>query len=150
MNPDKSLKWLAAAHVGLAFVIILFWLGFHGEIIFSRVVLAPRIANFEGYYGWERAFTIPDLLLALTMISGGVRLWRNPDDLGGIVLLLAASGACVFLGVLDFAYDSTHGLYFLDHIFSLALLSIAVVMPPFGIISLVVLSRALRRLITQP
>lgn len=138
----SGLRWLAVAHVALAGVIALFWLAFYAEIIFQPDVLAPLIANFDGYYAWERAFTIPDLLLALSMAVGGLRLLRDDADQPAITLLLAASGACIFLGVLDFVYDSAHGMYNLGHVFSLALLAIALVMPPFGVLSILVLHRA--------
>lgn len=136
MNDTPTLKWLALSHVGMGTVILLFWAAFHSEIIFPRALLAPRIANFEGYYGWESAFTLPDSVLALVMIGGGLRLLRRPRDPVGATLLLAASGACIFLGLLDFAYDASHGMYNLGHLFSLSLLSIAVVMPPFGFYSI--------------
>ncbi len=143
MNERPSLKWLAWSHIGLGAVILLFWAGFHSEIIFPKALLAPRIANFEGYYGWESAFTLPDSFLAVVMIGGGLRLLRTPRDPSGSTLLLAASGACIFLGVLDFAYDSSHGMYNLGHFFSLALLAIAVMMPPFGLYSIYRLYHAL-------
>ena len=141
MTTQNKLKLVAALHIFTAVQTIIFWIGFYTEMIFPKELLAPMINNFEGYYAWERAFTVPDMILAAVMIIGGFRLWRDTSDAWAVTLLMAASGAAIFLGLLDFMYDAFNGMYLLGHLFSMNLLLIGVYMPVFGVFSIVMLHR---------
>ena len=138
---SRVLKWLGIVHILVAVNIILFWIEFYSGIIFPMDVMSEKITNFDGYYAWETAFTIPDGILALVMIIGGARLVRDTGDRLGKTLLTAASGACIFLGVLDFTYDLGNGMFTLGHIFSWMLLTIGIFLPLFGIASIYVLHK---------
>ena len=135
----KATRFLALFHIVTAAEIIAFWVFFYSGVLFPEEVLAPRIAQFEGYYAWETAFTIPDSLMALAMVIGGVRLYRDDADSLGRTLLLAASGGCIFLGVLDANYGLANGMYALGHLYSWVLASIGVYMPIFGLVSIYLL-----------
>jgi hypothetical protein len=135
------MRSVAVGHLVVAAGIVLFWVGFHTELLFPVEVLRERILHFEGYYAWESSFTVPDLLTALVMVIGARGLLRDPASLLHRHLLMAASGALVFLGVLDFTYDARHGMYALGHWFSYVLLEIGVVLPLFGVASVWALHR---------
>jgi hypothetical protein len=137
----KLTKLVAALHVMVGLELYLFWLAFYGGFIFPADELRPRIANFEGYYAWETSFTVPDLVMGAFMVFAGIRLFRNPADRAARTILVAASGGCAFLGTLDFVYDFANGMYALDHVFSYILLSVGVLLPPFGILSIYFLHR---------
>lgn len=133
MKRDTIIKGIAFLHIITAAGIALFWVGFYSGLIFPVDLLAPKINNFVGYYAWETSFTIPDSILALAMLIGGIMILKNTDNRKGRLLLVAASGGCIFLGVLDFVYDSSNGMYNLGHIFSYILMEVGIFLPLLGI-----------------
>ncbi len=133
MKRNTIIKGIAFLHIITAAGIALFWISFYSGLIFPMDQLAPRISNFAGYYAWETAFTIPDSILALTMLAGGIMVLKDMDNRKGRLLLIAASGGATFLGVLDFVYDFGNGMYNLDHIFSYILLEVGIFLPLLGI-----------------
>lgn len=141
MTTRNKLRFVAALHVFTAAQIVFFWIGFYTEMIFPKELLAPLISNYEGYYAWETSFTMPDLIMAAVMAVGGVKLWRDTANAWACTCLIAASGAAIFLGVLDFMYDAFNGMYFLGHLFSVELALIGVYMPIFGVLSIITLHR---------
>ena len=141
MKKVNLVSALAAAYILVASGIVVFWVGFHTGIIFPLELMRERIAHFEGYYAWERAFTVPDCILAGCMVFGAVRLLRDQQDRPAITILKAASGACLFLGLLDFVYAVSNGMFFLGHSFSCALAMNIVVLIPFSLISLMILHK---------
>ncbi|MCP4451426.1 MAG: hypothetical protein GY809_08195 [Planctomycetes bacterium] len=149
MKRIDIMKALAIVYVVGALGILVFWIEFYTGISFPMEVMKEKIANFEGYYAWETAFTVPDSILACCMIFGAVRLFRNQQDAVAITLLKAASGACLFLGVLDFTYSICNGMFLLDHYYSFSLILNVVFLIPFGLISLILLHRKTVRPDTQ-
>jgi hypothetical protein len=141
MKKINTMKALAIVTIIGALGIFLFWIEFYSGISFPMELMKEKIANFEGYYAWETAFTVPDSILACCMIFGAIRLFRNQQDALAITLLKAASGACLFLGVLDFVYSISNGMFFLDHYYSFSLILNVVFLIPFGLISLIILHR---------
>lgn len=133
MTRDTIIKGIAFLHIITAAGIALFWVGFYSGLIFPVDLLAPKINNFAGYYAWETSFTIPDSILALAMLIGGIMILKNTDNRKGRLLLIAASGGCIFLGVLDFVYDFSNGMYNLGHIFSYILMEVGIFLPLLGI-----------------
>lgn len=140
---QKTIKILALLHILTAMNMFLFWAGFYSGLIFPKDVLQDKIANFDGYYAWETAFTVPDFLVAVVMMIGAVRILKNGRDMLGSVLLLAASGALIFLGVLDFNYGLTNGMFTLGHMFSFVILAIGAYLPLFGAVSIYLLYKNL-------
>ena len=141
MNAVTRVKIIAVLHVLTAANFVSFWIGFYGGIIFDPEILAARIPNFDGYYAWETAFTVPDMILASAMLFGGITLFRDAASQLGRTMLLSASGGCIFLGILDFTYGIQNNMYGLGHIFSFVLLSIGIYMPLFGVASIWVLHK---------
>jgi len=109
-----------------------FWIGFFTEITFPVKELKPLIHNFDGYYAWERCFVVPDTLLAIATLVAGIRLLRNQGDMQALFILSTSAGAWIFLGVLDFTYGISNGMYTLGHSFSYTLLSIGIGLPIIG------------------
>lgn len=90
------LEWLTAAGI------ITYWFAF----LFIGV--APENPP-EGYLAYERSFPLPDMLLAITLIgSGFLIIYRNPV---GKSLALSCAGALIFLGFLDFSFNTQNGIY---------------------------------------
>jgi hypothetical protein len=137
----NTMKALAIVYIIGALGIFLFWIEFYSGISFPMELMQEKIPHFEGYYAWETAFTVPDCILACVMIFGAVRLFRNEQDALAVTLLKAASGACLFLGVLDFVYSICNGMFLLNHYYSFSLILNVVFLIPFGLISLILLHK---------
>ncbi|MBM3149942.1 MAG: hypothetical protein FJZ88_07975, partial [Chloroflexi bacterium] len=82
--------------------IILFW------VAFFTVGLAPENPP-QCYFAYEHAFPLPDTLLALLLIASGSLVLKGKPL--GKTLSLAAAGALVFLGLLDFSFNIQNGIY---------------------------------------
>ena len=136
MKNSTIIKGIAYLHIFSALGIVLFWIGFYSGMIFPAEAFSLQIKNFAGYYAWETSFTVPDFILAASMATGGVIVLKDPGGSLGKLLLIAASGGCIFLGVLDFVYDFNNGMYYLKHIFSYILLVVGIGMPLLGISSI--------------
>jgi len=139
---QKKIKILAIFHIIVAINIFMFWAEFYSGLIFPVEIMREKIAHFEGYYAWETSFTIPDFILAIVMIIGAIKLLKDNTDKLANTLLIAASGGLIFLGVLDFVYDFSNGMFALGHIYSYILLSVGLFLPPFGLVSIYVLYKA--------
>jgi|GEM_PF-2312619 len=137
-----GLRIIAVANIVVAVNIFGFWIGFYSEMIFPIAELAPKIAHFEGYYAWEKSFTVPDCIMAIVAIVAAVRLLRDSQDEAGRLLLTAAAGAMIFLGVLDFNYAIANGMYTLGHPFSWILMSVGIGLPVFGVLTLWIIHRS--------
>lgn len=82
--------------------LILFWIGFF------TIGLAPEKPP-ECYFAYEHAFPFPDLLLAALLLVSGILLLKG--RLLGKKLAMVASGALIFLGLLDFSFNIQNGIY---------------------------------------
>jgi hypothetical protein len=103
---DDPATWLVAAlQAGTAIGIAVFWTTWlraeHEE---------PWLP--EGYVEHERAFVLPDSVLALLLVSSAVLqvLDRPP----GGALALVAAGMLLFLGLIDAAYFARTGMFARD------------------------------------
>ena len=120
----------------VAVSLVIFWIAFYAELIFPIDVLSARILHFEGYYAWETSFTVPDLVLAITLFWSAQRLLVSPYHVPALIVLSASAGAMMFLGILDFTYGIRHGMYELDHLFSWILLAIGLGLPVWGVLNI--------------
>lgn len=141
MKKTNLVKALAVVHILGASGIFIFWIEFYTGTSFPIEFMREKIPHFEGYYAWETAFTVPDAILAGCMILGAVRLLRDQYDRVAITILKAASGACLFLGTLDFVYAFSNDMFFLGHFFSYSLALNVAFLIPFGLISLMILHK---------
>lgn len=85
--------------------LLLFWIGFF------TIGLAPENPP-PGYFEYEHSFPLPDVILALALISAGLLLLKG-RPLGGRIALIC-SGALIFLGLLDFSFNFQNGIYSLS------------------------------------
>ena len=145
MKKIDAMKALAIVYIIGALGIFLFWIEFYAGISFPMEVMKEKVAHFEGYVAWEKAFTLPDCILACCMIFGAIRLFRNAQDPLAMTVLKAASGACLFLGTLDFVYSLSNGMFSLGHYYSYSLMLNVAFLIPFGLISLAMLHRGTAR-----
>jgi len=107
-NPDpgregrKRPSTIAALEITTASGIGLFWVAwFAGG-------LAPEDPP-ACYLAFERAFPLPDLVLALALLAAGLFLLKGRP--AGRALSLACAGALIFLGLLDASFNLQNGLY---------------------------------------
>ena len=98
----EGLKTIAVLEMLTGIGLILFW------ILFFTVGLAPKNPP-QGYMAYEHSFPLPDGLLAILLLVAGTLLMLNNPL--GINLSLVAVGALVFLGVLDFSFNTQNGIY---------------------------------------
>jgi hypothetical protein len=97
-----GLKAIAVLELLTGIGIILFWIGFF------TIGLAPENPPLC-YFAYEHSFPLPDALLAIVLLAAGVQLMLNKS--WGSRLSLAASGALVFLGLVDFSFNILNGIY---------------------------------------
>jgi len=102
MTDDAGTWVIAALEVVTAVGIAAFWLTW------------PKEAHEEpwlpaGYVEHELAFRYPDSVLALTLVASAALLVLE-EPLGASLALVAA-GMLTFLGVIDVAYFTKHGLF---------------------------------------
>jgi len=102
MLNDERRKLLASLEIVTAVGLLLFW------IAFFTVGLAPENAP-ACYFAYEHSFPLPDGLLAALLLTAGILLTKNRP--WGVKLSLAAGGALVFLGLLDFSFNIQNGVY---------------------------------------
>ena len=102
MTYGKTERVLAILAVVTAVGIATFWIGFF------TVGLAPEKPP-ACYFAYEHSFPLPDGLLALALFVAG--LLTLAGRASGRALLLVCSGALVFLGLLDAAFNFQQGVY---------------------------------------
>ncbi|HQL42541.1 MAG TPA: hypothetical protein PL073_01435 [Spirochaetota bacterium] len=96
-----SLKTAGVLSIVTGVGILLFW------IAFFTVGLAPDIPP-ACYFSYEYAFPLPDTILSLALIIGGIyALQRHAMK----IVLLPACGGLIFLGLLDMAFNYQNGMY---------------------------------------
>ena len=101
LNGERR-KLIASLEIVTAVGLVLFW------VAFFTVGLAPENAP-ACYFAFEHSFPLPDGLLAALLLAAGILLTKNSP--WGLKLSLAAGGALVFLGMLDFSFNVQNGVY---------------------------------------
>jgi hypothetical protein len=132
---ESLMRALAIGHLVGAFGIVLFWIGFYTGVTFPPDVLARKIPNFASYYAFEKAFTLPDLTTAAVAAFAAEQLLRDTSNKNARVMIAGASGAMIFLTMLDVSYDFKNGMYDLGSV-SLELLAV----PLLGVLGAVTLA----------
>ncbi|MCX7680050.1 MAG: hypothetical protein N2316_12660 [Spirochaetes bacterium] len=84
--------------------IALFW------VLFFTLGLAPENPP-ACYFVYEHAFPLPDAVLAIGLIGGGLMVLKNESR---AVWLLPPAGGLIFLGLVDFAFNFQNGLYLIS------------------------------------
>lgn len=135
------IKAVALMNAGAALGIVWFWIDFYMEFTISKAELAQFIPHFDGYYAWETAFTLPDLILVAAIWLATFLLLKNAQDPLGKRMLTASAGAMLFLGTLDLNYALRTDLYFIDHVFVLNLMPAGIGLPLLAIFTLYVLHK---------
>ncbi len=102
MVKDDKRRLIASLEIVTGVGFFLFW------IAFFTVGLAPDNAP-PCYFAYERSFPLPDGVLAILLLIAGILLMKSKP--AGRLLSLAAAGALVFLGLLDFSFNIQNGIY---------------------------------------
>ncbi len=66
-------------------------------------------SDYAVYVGYEQAFPLPDLFVAVASLIGVLGLWRMRD--WGFLSILLAAGGAIFLGLEDLLYDLEHHMF---------------------------------------
>jgi hypothetical protein len=101
MTADRR-RLISALEIVTGAGIILFW------VAFFTVGMAPDPAP-AGYFAYEHSFPLPDGLMSILLIIAGILLLK--DKRPAMVMSLVASGALIFLGLLDFSFNLQNGVY---------------------------------------
>lgn len=99
-RPADPLRTLAIAQIATGIGIFVFWL------LFFTVGLAPAKPP-PCFFAFEHSFPLPDSVLAIGLIAGGLnvlgaRTW-------GPAVSLASAGGLLFLGLIDFSFTAQNG-----------------------------------------
>jgi len=98
----KELISMAILELCTGFGLILFWIGFF------TMGFAPANPP-QCYFAFEHSFPLPDIILALALITSAALLLKgNPISRR---LSLVCAGGLMFLGVLDFSFNIQNGIY---------------------------------------
>ena len=98
----KNIKTVAVLEIITAAGLILFWIGFF------TIGLAPENPP-ECYFAYEHSFPLPDIIMSIFFLAGGINLLREKPS--GRILSIACAGGLVFLGLLDFSFNIQNGVY---------------------------------------
>lgn len=96
-----SLKTTAFLSIATGIGIFLFWIAFY------TIGLAPDNPP-DCYFVYEKAFPLPDTVLAVALIFGGIYAFKQQKMM---IVLLPAYGGLMFLGLIDFAFNWQNGMY---------------------------------------
>lgn len=97
-----SINTISILSIITAAGLVLFWIGFF------TIGLAPANPPV-GYFVYEHSFPVPDIILAIVLIAGGIL--NLTGGMHGTTLLVAGGGALVFLGILDISFNLQNGMY---------------------------------------
>ncbi len=102
MSGTRKGKAIPVLEIITAAGLILFWIGFF------TIGMAPESPP-QCYFAYEHAFPLPDILLAMVLLTSGILVFRG-NKLGRTLALVAA-GALIFLGLVDFSFNLQNGIY---------------------------------------
>jgi len=128
----KGLKTIAVLELLTGIGIILFWIGFF------TIGLAPENPP-QCYFAYEHSFPLPDIILSIAMLASGILLLKNKES--GITLSLVCSGGLMFLGILDFSFNTQNGIYMTSRLDLILNAFINVWCIGFGVIISMLISR---------
>ncbi|MGQ9844092.1 MAG: hypothetical protein ACUVRK_11070 [Spirochaetota bacterium] len=97
-----SLKTVSLISIITGIGILMFW------VAFFTVGLAPENPP-ACYFAYEHSFPLPDTVLAIALIIGGIIATKQ--RVRALYVLLPALGALIFLGLLDTAFNWQNGMY---------------------------------------
>ncbi len=108
MRRPGWVKLVVAIQLLIGVAIIVYWLIWlvAPELLRAR---APGDADYAVYVAFEGAFLLADGWIAAAALTGAAGLWQMRD--WGLLFTLLASGAGIFLGLVDLLYDLEHGMY---------------------------------------
>jgi hypothetical protein len=93
-------KALAIIQIATGFGFLSFW------VLFFNGWLVPTNPP-PCYFAFEHAFPLPDTILAMALIAGGMDKLR--DGSWGQTVSLASSGGLLFVAVIDFSFTAQNG-----------------------------------------
>jgi len=95
-------RYIAILEFITAAGLVIFWAAFF------TIGLAPENPP-PSYFDFEHAFPLPDFILAIALFSGGILVLQKTPY--GTLLSIAAAGALIFLGLVDFSFNFQQGMY---------------------------------------
>ncbi len=108
MKRTREINISIALGLIAALGIFLYWLAWFAapELVQSR---SPQDADYLIYVSYEQAFPVADAWIAIAALIGAIGLWQMRS--WGFLFMLLASGAAIFLGLMDLSYDIQHSMF---------------------------------------
>ncbi len=108
MKRPPAVNVLVGLGIFTALGVTLYWAAWFGapELVQS---MTPNDTGYLAYVTFEEAFPLADLWLALCAAIGAFGLYRMRD--WGVLFMLLAGSAAMFLGLMDLLYDLEHGIF---------------------------------------
>lgn len=135
----NTLRLVGVLNFATAVGIWTFWHNFYAGKLFDKQELAQLIPNFDGYYAWEISFTIPDIITSIFMALASLLVFFVPTNKSAHFVLSITTGAILFLGILDFNYGISTGLYNLPIDFAKELLLTGIWLPCLALFNILIL-----------
>lgn len=124
MTRVARLSRMDCVHIGVlvagSILVCAYWIAFfHSDITlphFVHQVQNPELVQLTTVYmGFESAFPLADLLVAVTAALS--TFYLIGQDAKAVLFGLVASGALGFLALLDISFNLSHGLYTAPYLF---------------------------------
>ncbi|MFW9916217.1 MAG: hypothetical protein ACFFGZ_11475 [Candidatus Thorarchaeota archaeon] len=103
---QKHERLIALLEIGGALAIIGYWIGWFLDVLKS---LESDDPGYDSYIDHESSFPLPDAWIVLLLLISAYGILRN--EAFGRPTAIAAGGALVFLGLIDFAFASQQNIY---------------------------------------
>jgi len=99
----REFKWLKTTLILTSIILISFWAYF-----FLVEIHNPKIS--DSYIAHELSFPFPDIFWIVALLLLALR-WLKQNDIKGLVAIICAGSALVFLALIDISYNTTQGVY---------------------------------------
>jgi len=106
---SKIDRYVAYIEIVGALTIIGFWIGWFLDLFKS---ISPDHALYEIYVAFEKSFPIADAWIVILLLMSAYGIFKEKPY--GAFLAVAASGALIFLGLIDSSFYIQQGIFHYD------------------------------------
>ena len=108
MQRPKEVNIVIGIGIFAIIIITLYWVTWFTapQLIQGRT---PDASDYEIYVHFEQSFPLADSFIVVASLVGVIGLWRMKA--WGLLWMLLAAGAAIFLGLMDLLYDLQHDMF---------------------------------------